>query len=87
MVIDTTEVIGLIAATLTTGAFFPQVYKTWKTKNVDGLSLSMYAFFFVGIVLWLVYGILIESIAVILANVITAILAFILLFFKIKYRR
>ena len=85
MEINSAEIIGLIAAVLTTSAFVPQVIKTWKSKDVEGLSLTMYSVFFVGIILWLVYGIMVESIAVILANVITAILAFILVFFKLKY--
>ena len=86
MEIDSVEIIGLIAAILTTSAFVPQVIKTWKTKDVEGLSLPMYSVFFVGIVLWLVYGILIESLSVILANVITAILALILVYFKIRFK-
>lgn len=86
MEIDSVEIIGLIAAILTTSAFVPQVIKTWKTKDVEGLSLTMYSVFFVGIVLWLVYGILIESLSVILANVITAILALILVYFKIRFK-
>ena len=86
MEIDSVEIIGLIAAILTTSAFVPQVIKTWKTKDVEGLSLTMYSVFFVGIVLWLVYGILIESLSVILANIITAILALILVYFKIRFK-
>lgn len=85
MEINSAEIIGLIAAVLTTGAFVPQVLKTWRSKDVEGLSLTMYSVFFVGIILWLVYGIMIESLVVILANIITAILAFILVFFKLKY--
>lgn len=80
------ELIGLVAALLTTSAFVPQVIKTYKTKNVEGLSFAMYFVFFIGVLLWLVYGIFIESFAVILANLITAFLAFILLYFKIKYQ-
>lgn len=86
MEVNSTEIIGIVAAVLTTSAFVPQVIKTWKSKDVEGLSLTMYSVFFLGIVLWLVYGILIESIPVILANVVTAILAFILVFFKLKYK-
>ncbi|WP_298323731.1 SemiSWEET family sugar transporter [uncultured Dokdonia sp.] len=83
--IDNIEIIGLVAATLTTAAFLPQVYQTWKTKDVSGLSLPMFTMFFVGIVFWLVYGVLKESLAIILANAITVISSFLLLYFKIKY--
>ncbi len=85
--IDTVEIIGLIAAVLTTAAFLPQVYKTWKTKDVSSLSLPMFLMFFVGVLLWLVYGLLKESLSIILANSITIISAFFLIFFKIKYGR
>ena len=51
------EWIGFIAALLTTGAFVPQVFKTLKTKSTEGLSLTMYMSMFVGIMLWLFYGI------------------------------
>ncbi|ANH59751.1 MULTISPECIES: SemiSWEET family sugar transporter [Dokdonia] len=83
--IDDIEIIGLIAATLTTAAFLPQVYQTWKTKDVSGLSLPMFTMFFVGIVFWLIYGVLKESLSIILANAITVISSFLLLYFKIKY--
>jgi len=79
------EIIGLIAATLTTAAFIPQVYKTWKTKDVSGLSLPMFSMFTLGIIFWLVYGLLTNNLPIILANVITAALSLMLLFFKIKY--
>ncbi len=85
MNIDYIEVIGLIAAFLTTAAFLPQVYKTWKTKDASSLSLPMFSMFFVGVVMWLIYGLLIESLAIILANVITVISSFLLVYFKIKY--
>ncbi|WP_081804645.1 SemiSWEET transporter [Dokdonia sp. PRO95] len=83
--IDNIEIIGLVAATLTTAAFLPQVYQTWKTKDVSGLSLPMFTMFFVGVVFWLVYGVLKESLAIILANAITVVSSFLLLYFKIKY--
>lgn len=65
------EWIGFIAALLTTGAFVPQVFKTLKTKSTEGLSLTMYMSMFVGIMLWLFYGIKIQSISMIVANVVT----------------
>jgi MtN3 and saliva related transmembrane protein len=42
------EILGLVAATLTTGAFVPQVYKTWKNKSVKDISLSMYTVLYNG---------------------------------------
>lgn len=79
------EIIGLCAAVLTTAAFLPQVYSTWKTKDVSGLSLPMLGLFFSGIVLWFVYGLLLDSPSLILANGITIVSSFLLIYFKIKY--
>jgi len=84
--IDWVELLGLVAATLTTTAFVPQVYKTWKTKSAESLSQSMLFIFVIGILCWLVYGFFIDSLPVILANFITAILGFALLFFKYRYK-
>jgi MtN3 and saliva related transmembrane protein len=81
--IDQNEIIGLIAAACTTFAFFPQVMKVWKTKQTNDLSLRMYSIMFMGILLWLVYGILIDSLSIILANVVTAILVCTILVFII----
>ena len=84
--IDQFEIIGLVAGVLTTSAFVPQVYKTWKSKSADGLSLTMYLVFFVGIILWLIYGIYIPSLAMILANAVTGFLALLLILFKLRFK-
>lgn len=84
---DGKEFIGLAAALLTTFAFLPQVYKTWKTKDVSSLSLPMLLIFFIGIVLWLVYGILLNSPSMIFANSITVLSSILLLYFKLKYQK
>lgn len=84
--IDSNEIIGFIAAVLTTSAFVPQVYKTWKAKSAESLSLTMYLVFFVGIILWLIYGIHINSLAMIFANAVTGVLALLLIIFKLRYK-
>ncbi|MFC4723156.1 SemiSWEET family sugar transporter [Geojedonia litorea] len=81
------EILGFIAAVLTTAAFLPQVYKTWRTKDVSGLSLPMFLMFFTGITLWFIYGFLINSPSLIFANGITMVSTFLLLFFIVKYRK
>ncbi len=81
------EIIGLVAATMTTSAFIPQVYKTGKTKSVENLSLSMYLFMLLGVTLWFIYGVFINSLSVIAANAATAILIMVLLNFKIRYSK
>jgi|TARA_X000000950_G_scaffold11762_1_gene12732 MtN3 and saliva related transmembrane protein len=78
------EVIGLSAAFLTTSAFIPQVYKIYKEKNADGISLLMYIILFIGVILWLIYGILISSLSIVIANGITALLQLSIIIFKLK---
>ena len=84
MVIDQNEIIGLLAAICTTFAFLPQVIKVWKTKQTNDLSLRMYSIMFVGICLWLVYGVQINSLSIIFANIVTVILVIIILVFLLK---
>ena len=83
---ETIEIIGLIAATCTTTAFVPQVYKAWREKSTADISLTMYVVLFVGLILWLVYGIHHNSLAIILANTITGVLVLIILLLKIKHK-
>lgn len=77
--------LGLVAGTLTTIAFVPQVIKTLKSKSAGDLSLGMYALFCTGVLMWLIYGIIIEDIPVIAANAVTLSLALVILYFKIVY--
>lgn len=79
-------ILGLLAATLTTMAFVPQVHKTWKSKSAKDLSLGMYLIFTAGVILWLVYGILKADIPIIAANAVTLSLTLVLLYFKVFYK-
>lgn len=81
------EIIGFGAAVLTTAAFLPQVYKTWKTKDVSALSLPMLIMFITGITLWLIYALYIPSPSMIIANGITIGSSILLIYFKIKYNK
>ena len=78
------EIVGLSAAFLTTSAFIPKVYKIYKEKNADGISLTMYIILFIGVILWFVYGILIGSLSIIIANGVTALLQLSIIIFKLK---
>jgi MtN3 and saliva related transmembrane protein len=80
------QVLGLVAGSLTTAAFFPQVMKTWKTRSAKDLSLGMFSLFCVGVALWLVYGFMVNDVPVIAANMITLMLASTLLFFKLRFK-
>ena len=70
-----TDFIGLVAAMLTTISFLPQTFMVLRTGRTDGISLCMYALFTTGVAGWLVYGVLVGSLPVILANAITLALA------------
>ncbi|HET8736108.1 MAG TPA: SemiSWEET transporter [Pricia sp.] len=83
---DYIEILGLLAAVLTTSAFVPQVHKTYLQKSTKDISLTMYLVMFIGVVLWCIYGILIESLPVTLANAITALLLFAMLLLKLRYK-
>lgn len=83
---ELSELVGYPAAILTTAAFVPQAWKSWRTRDLSGISLPMYALFTLGVAFWLLYGLLIGSVPVIAANTITLILASIVLWLKIVER-
>lgn len=68
---DLPTALGLGAAFLTSVAFVPQVVRNFRRKHVDDLSFSTFGTFTLGVLLWLVYGVMIESLPIILANVFT----------------
>lgn len=80
------EWIGGLAGILTTASFLPQVYKTWKTKSAASLSLPMLVLMIVGVLLWGIYGVMLNSISMIIANVVTFISTLVLLYFKLTYK-
>ncbi len=80
------DIIGYLAASLTTASFMPQAWKTFQTKDVSGISLGMYSMFTAGIALWLVYGLLIGAWPIVIANIITLVLASAILAMKLRYR-
>jgi MtN3 and saliva related transmembrane protein len=86
MFMNTIQLLGMTAGALTTAAFLPQVVKTWKTRSAKDLSLGMFSLFCLGVALWLVYGLMVKDLPVIAANLITLMLASILLFFKLRWR-
>lgn len=64
------NIIGYLAAICITTAFIPQVIEIINLKKTDGISLYMYIIFIIGILLWLIYGILIKSSEIIFSNII-----------------
>jgi MtN3 and saliva related transmembrane protein len=81
----TPEIIGYLAATLTTSSFLPQAILTVKTRDTASLSLTMYSLFTSGVLCWLIYGLYLSDKAIIFANAITFLLAAPILSFKIYH--
>jgi MtN3 and saliva related transmembrane protein len=80
-----TELIGYLAAVLTTCSFVPQALHTFRTRDVQGISLGMYSVFTVGVAFWLVYGLTLASWPIVVANAVTLALAGMILGMKVVY--
>lgn len=79
-------VLGLIAGTLTTVAFLPQMLKTYQSKSAKDVSLVMLVIFCTGVSLWLVYGFFRRDLAILLANAVTLIFNLGIVYLKLKYK-
>ncbi|MBH0201164.1 MAG: SemiSWEET transporter [Nitrospira sp.] len=82
---DGAMILGLTAGTLTTVAFIPQLAQAWTSKSTGDLSWGMVITFSTGVLLWLVYGIWIDSLPVILANTVTLLFQIGIILLKIRY--
>lgn len=78
------EWLGYAAACLTTGSFAFQAWHTFRTRDVSGISLGMYAAFTVGVALWLAYGVALDSWPITAANAVTLMLAMSILAMKVR---
>ena len=83
--IPLSELIGYLAATLTTCSFVPQAWHTFRTRDVRGISLGMYSVFTTGVALWLVYGVTLSAWPIVVANAVTLVLACLILGMKVAY--
>ena len=79
-------VLGLCAGTLTTISFLPQLFKAWKSRSTHDISIGMFSLLAVGIVLWIVYGVVTSDIPVIVANSVTLVFVGLILALKLRYR-
>ncbi|MCH8622276.1 SemiSWEET transporter [Undibacterium sp. TS12] len=82
----TVDLIGYLAACLTTTAFIPQAWLTWRRKRAEGVSLVMYIILVTGVLLWLIYGLMLNAAPIIIANLITLVLASFILVMKVVYK-
>ncbi|MCA1977617.1 MAG: SemiSWEET transporter [Thiobacillus sp.] len=79
------DLLGLVATCFTTSSFIPQVWRTWRTRDVSGISLPTYAIITVGLALWLAYGILKEDLPLVVANAIMVVLTGAIAAMKIRF--
>ncbi|MGY8964536.1 MAG: SemiSWEET family sugar transporter [Flavobacteriales bacterium] len=78
------EWMGWIAALLTTISFVPQAIKVIQSRSTEAISLWMYILFTLGIAAWLAYGIHLNDMPMMIANVITLSLAIVILTVKVR---
>ncbi|GEO05932.1 membrane protein [Adhaeribacter aerolatus] len=83
---DMIQILGLVAGACTSLAAVPQLIKTWKTKEVENISLKMFLLYVVGMSMWLTYGIIKSDVPIIITNAIALAFHALMLFFKLKYK-
>ncbi|MCE2952022.1 MAG: SemiSWEET family sugar transporter [Alphaproteobacteria bacterium] len=79
------ELVGMLAGACTTCAFLPQVIKVWKTRSCADISLLMYVVLVTGLAAWVAYGFFRESPSIIIANIVTFVLAGAVLIMKLLW--
>lgn len=82
---DMLTMLGLIAMGFTTSSFIPQVWTTWRTKDVSGISLPTYIIITIGLFLWLLYGIFKDDLPLIIANAVMVLLTSAITVMKLRY--
>jgi MtN3 and saliva related transmembrane protein len=85
--LPSSEILGLVAGFFTTFAVAPQIMRVYKLKSAREISIIYNTMMLLGILLWLVYGIVLGRISLILWNIIGALLVVLLLLAKLKYGR
>lgn len=81
------EIVGYVAGICIATCFLPQTLQTIKSKNVKDLSLISYIIYCIGMICWVIYGIYLNSLQMIIFNLVSLYFAATILFMIIKYRR
>lgn len=82
---DWVTVMGYVAGACTTSSFLPQAMQIVKTKHTKDLSLSMYSILTSGLMLWSVYGLINHDWPLVIANMVTLVLAGWIFILKLRY--
>lgn len=80
------DLVGSAAGLLTTMSFLPQVFKTWRSRSANDISLGMFLLFSLGVSLWLAYGVMLHSVPIITSNLVTLILATSIILMKLRFK-
>ncbi len=80
------ELVGFLAAALTTISFLPQLIKIWRFRSVKDISTGMYIIYCLSVILWLIYGVIIKSEPLIIAEILTLILVCTILIMKFLWK-
>jgi MtN3 and saliva related transmembrane protein len=83
---DVITTVGLVAALFTTASLLPQLVKVYRTKSTKDISTGMFALFAGGVLLWFIYGLLVNDFPIIIANSLAFVQAMVILIFKVKYK-
>ncbi len=83
---DYVKLLGLVAGTITSVTFLPQVIRIYKTKSAKDISSTMLGMLIVGVALWLVYGIVVDDIAIMYTNGMVLFRSLIMLYFKFRFK-
>lgn len=79
------HLLGMAAGSISAITFLPQVIKTWKTKSADDISLLMFTFATISVIMWLVYGIILRNVPIIYTNSLVLVCSLIMLYFKFRF--
>ncbi len=82
---NTIAMLGLVAGTITSITFIPQVIKIWKTRSAKDISVAMLLLLLLGVSMWLIYGIIVKDIAIIYTNSMVMGMGLLMLYFKWKF--
>jgi MtN3 and saliva related transmembrane protein len=80
------DILGMTAGCISAITFLPQVIKTWQTKSAADISLLMFTFATISVIMWLVYGIILRNIPIIFTNSMVLIFSLIMLYFKFRFK-
>ena len=80
------EIIGMVAGTISSVTFLPQVVKTWQSKSAKDISLWMFLLVTLSVIMWLIYGFFLHSVPIIYTNSMVLLMSLIMLYFKWRFK-